>query len=200
MIPSGLTFLTPFPSRSAIYVLPRLSIQTARGPIIDASVAGRPSPFLSFSPFPAKVLIIPVLRSNRLILWSCMSAINRPPFLSKKQSFGSFICACVPGPPSPLYPETPVPATVVIIPELWSTFLIAALYLSTIYISPLVSTDSEYKLSMVDRVAGPPSPEYPDTPVPATVVINQVSLSIRRTVWFRPSHIYKLLSVSKAHP
>jgi hypothetical protein len=54
----------------------------------------------------------------------------------------------------------------------------------------LVSTVSEYRLFTVAWVAGPPSPEYPASPVPATVVMTWMTLSMRLTVWLRPSQMY----------
>ena len=67
-------------------------------------------------------------------------------------------------------PRTPVPATVVIVPET-STLRMRASSGSATYRLPLLSKASPCgEISGAD-VAGPPSPAYPSSPVPAAVEI-----------------------------
>ena len=88
----------------------------------------------------------------------------------------------VAGPPSPWLPSSPVPATVVMTPA-GETLRTRLLPRSAIRKPPsAVGSTSSGQFSRA-LVAGPPSPEYPAVPVPATVVICPLG-EIRRIRWF----------------
>src|SRR5207245_1529713 len=69
-----------------------------------------------------------------------VSAMNRLPELSTAIPVGVVRFALVAGPPSPLKPRKPLPATVVMMPEVASTRRMRALKLSAMNRSPAAST------------------------------------------------------------
>src|SRR3990167_5951120 len=100
---------------SAMYRLPAESTATPQGVLSWALVAGPPSPEKPVPPFPATVEMIPpgVTLRMRLVTYS---AKYRLPAESTATEYGLFKFALVAGPPSPLPPDVPPPATVVIVP------------------------------------------------------------------------------------
>src|SRR6266545_749852 len=74
------------------------------------------------------------------------------------------------GPPSPPKPQAPVPAKVEIMPvgETTRTALLAS---SDMYTPPSRPAATPLGLLKVAAVAGPPSPEFPQLPFPAIVVM-----------------------------
>src|ERR1022692_977423 len=104
------------------------------------------------------------------IRWLPVSAMNRLPKASTATPYGTLSCASVAGPPSPLNPAVPVPATVVIIPPA-DTFRIRWLPASAMNRLPAASTNTPAGLDIWAAMARPPSPLNPAVPVPATVVI-----------------------------
>ena len=78
-------------------------------------------------------------------------------------------------PPSPENPARPFPATVEMIP-LVSTIRIRLLPASAIYNLPDLSTTMLIGRFSLALVAKPKSPEYPEIPFPATVVITPLIL------------------------
>ncbi len=98
------------------------------------------------------------------------SAIKIRPSASAFTLTAVFSSAAVAASPSPLYPATPVPAMVVIIP-LAATLRILLLLTSAISIIPEASIFIPIGPLNCADVAAPPSPPDPATPVPAKVVI-----------------------------
>ena len=78
--------------------------------------AGPPSPPKLSSPVPATVVMVPLVSSRRMRELR-VSAMNRLPALSTATPKGEANCAWTAGPPSPPKPRSPVPATVVMVPE-----------------------------------------------------------------------------------
>ncbi len=105
-------------SSSAINTLPLGRTDTADGLARKAEVAGPPSPPTLGGPgAPAIVAIVPAGETWRITSLS-VSAIRKPPPARATAWSGSFSCAVVAGPPSPLNPGCPgVPATVVNVPD-----------------------------------------------------------------------------------
>ena len=93
------------------------------------------------------------------------------PLTSIATWLGIFKLALVAGPSSPLKPNMPFPATVVMIPVSAATCLIRLFTLSIISRLPLASIATRYGYAKLALVAGPPSPLKPSTLFPATVVI-----------------------------
>jgi hypothetical protein len=79
-----------------------------------AAVAAPPSPWYPRRPVPATVSMVPP-RVKRRTRWLLKSVNQIAPVSSIFTSIGSSSWAAVAGPPLPLNPATPVPATVVII-------------------------------------------------------------------------------------
>lgn len=102
----------------------------------------------------------------------------------------------VAGPPSPLNSKAPVPATVVITPEV-STLRIRLLLTSAMNRFPAPSKDTDFGLFKRALVAGPLSPLNPGVPLPATVVIVPV-VSILRIRSLAELAIYILPLLSTA--
>src|ERR1035441_9336094 len=90
--------------------LPAPSTATPSGGEIAAEVAGPPSPLKSEVPFPATVLIVPAGVTIRTRLFH-QSAMNRFPAPSTAMPWGELNSAEAAGPPSPLKPLVPLPAT-----------------------------------------------------------------------------------------
>ena len=105
---------------------------------------------------------------TRRILWLARSAMYIDPSGPNATSYGVLSRAEVAGPPSPLLPAVPVPATVEMVPP-GVTWRILLLPESAMNRLPAASNASRTgALSRAD-VAGPPSPVQPDVPVPAMV-------------------------------
>jgi hypothetical protein len=100
---------------SAIRKLPSGRTARLKALFSSARVAGPPSPEKPAVPLPATVVMIPLEETFR-IRWLPTSAIRKPPSGVGATANGMFSSADVAGPPSPLKPWTPVPATVVIVP------------------------------------------------------------------------------------
>ncbi len=116
---------------------------------------------------PATVVMVPEVSTLRMT-WLKKSAMKRFPAPSTSRSMGLSSLAAVAGPPSPEYPNLPVPATVVMTPEV-STLRILWLSRSAMKRLPEESTATPEGRESSADVAAPPSPEYPARPVPATV-------------------------------
>src|SRR5262252_9473471 len=95
--------------------------------------------------------------------------MKRFPEASTASALGRENDAEVAGPPSPEYPSEPLPATVVMMP-LADTFRIRSVP-SAMKRFPEPSTATAHGVDNDADVAGPPSPEYPGVPLPATVVM-----------------------------
>src|SRR5437764_334599 len=93
---------------------------------------------------------------------------------------GTFIVAKVAAAPSPVVDAVPVPATVVMIPDV-STLRILLLPLSAMYPLPKLSKATSQGALKVADVAAPVSPVEPVVPVPAQVVMTPVAMVIFRT-------------------
>ena len=106
--------------------------------------------------------------------------MNRLPEASTAAPPGALSWAAVAGPPSPEKPNCPFPATVVITPVAASTRRMRSLESSAMNRLPEPSTATPRGLLSWAAVAGPPSPENPSLPFPATVVITPVAASTRR--------------------
>ena len=91
---------------------------------------------------------------------------------------GQMSRAAVAGPPSPLKPCTPVPATVVMIPS-GLTFRTRLLSVSAMKRFPCPSAVTPQGRASIALVAGPPSPLKPYDPFPATVVMMPAGLTFR---------------------
>src|SRR6185369_15582372 len=103
--------------------------------------------------------------------------------------------ALVAGPPSPNGPLPTRPAKVVIVPCA-DTRLTVPVAKSAMYILPLRSASTADGTERAALVAGPPSPENPLVPLPATVVI--IPPDTLRTRWLPASGIYRLPAESRA--
>ena len=177
MMPPVFTLQISCSCTSAIYRLPLLSLVMRKGAPSCAAVAGPPLPVNPMPPLPTAVLMMPAvftLRTTALY----QSVMYRLPFVSTTASIGLLRVAAVAGPPSPVYPVVPVPATVLMIPDVF-TFLTQLKLWSTIYRLPVLSSARPYTVPIVAAVAGPPSPVYENTPVPAIVVIKPDGSTLR---------------------
>ena len=99
---------------SAMKTLPAPSTATPCGFHNAALVAGPPSPLKPRVLLPANVVMIPVTASTRRMRFPV--AMNRLPPPSTATPNGKIKAALVPGPPSPLKPRTPFPATIAMSP------------------------------------------------------------------------------------
>src|ERR1700683_507561 len=107
--------------------------------------------------------------------------MKRLPEASTVTPKGEHNDAEVAGPPSPEKPQLPLlllPAEVVMLP-LADTFRIRLLYLSAMKIFPEASTATPEGLFNDAEVAGPPSPDKPAVPLPATVVMIPLAETFR---------------------
>src|ERR1039458_7324490 len=98
-------------------------------------------------------------------------------------------------PPSPLYPAVPLPANVLMVP-VGLTRRIRLFPRSVMYRFPALSLTQSVGPNIAAAVAGPPSPEYPDAPLPAPVVTvdngaftGASPLPRRRNIRTRPSRL-----------
>ena len=160
-------------------------------------MACSPSPEKPRAPLPATVVMFPsglILRTRSLPL----SARKRLPNLSSVNPFGFSSDELLAGPPSPANLKNPLPAVVVILPSR-PTLRMRALPLSAITRFPTASTPTAPGEFREAPVAGPPSPEKPSTPLPATVVIMPSVLTFRIRLP-RISATYKFPAGSRAIP
>ena len=140
--------------RSATYTAPATSTATPKGLSISALAARPLSPLKPGVPFPATVVITP-LETLRMRLFS-VSPMYRLPAESTATPVRSLNWALVAGPPSPLKPCVPFPATVVITP--FETMRRREAPVSAIYKSPAESTATPSGPPNWALVASPPSP------------------------------------------
>src|SRR6266404_3560155 len=96
--------------------------------------------------------------------------MNKLPATSTAIRLGKFNPVLVAWPPSGHTLQTPLPATVVIVPSR-ETFLIRQFPLSAMKRLPLASNTNPPGLDNCALTAGPPSPEKAYVPLPAKVVI-----------------------------
>ena len=139
-------------------------------------MAGPPSPLKPCS-FPATDVMTPVPTATcrmRLLFISATSTLPPP---SIANPIGQNKLALVPGPPSPLKPRSPLPATVLMPPVRESTRRMRALSVSATSKFPLPSTATPRGAFKVALWAGPPSPlKLTAQPVPTTVVMIPVRM------------------------
>ena len=118
------------------------------------------------------------------------------PALSTATPTGPANPALVAGPPSPEEVADPLPATVVMIPVVAFTFRTLLLAASPMYRFPAASNAIAPGLSNSALVAAPPSPEKPEVPLPATVVMIRVFAAILRTLLLERSTMKILPALS----
>ena len=116
IVPDGDTLRMRWLFESGMRKPPSPVDTTPLGMLIAAAVAGPPSPPYPCVPLPATVVIVP-FGHTRLMRLLSSSARMKPPSGIADALCTKFSCADVAGPPSPLNPATPVPATVVIRPS-----------------------------------------------------------------------------------
>src|SRR5882757_8700842 len=102
---------------------------------------------------------------------------------STKREVGPFRLASVAGPPSPEYPDVPLPAMVEIIPA-GVIFRMRELPSSPNNKLPTPSKTMVDGESIIAEAAGPPSPLNPHTVVPAYLTIIPLELILR--IWQLP--------------
>ena len=107
--------------------------------------------------------------------------------------------AAVAGPQSPAEAPVLFPATVEIMPVLF-TILIRPLLTSAIYIFPAASNFTSVGAFILDVVAATPSVPAPPVPVPATVEMKPVVASTLRIRLLPISAMYTLFSASTYTP
>ena len=176
--PADTTRMRLFP-KSAMSTLPAPSMSRPRGTRL-ALVAGPPSPLKPSIPLPANVVMMPVAAATRRmrLLPSPMSTFPLP---SNTTPPHGDTLALVAGPPSPLYPYPPLPASVVMMPVPAATRRTRRPIESAMITFPLGSTASATGYCRLALVAAPPSPLDADTPLPANVVMTPVTPSTLRT-------------------
>ena len=119
----------------------------------------------------------PCANTSRIrLFWA--SAKKTFPELSTATPRGLFMDAETAGPPSPEKPAAPLPASVVMMPPA-DTFRIRLLKVSAMKRFPAASTATPLGSFNDAEVAGPPSPEKPSTPLPATVVMMPLTETFR---------------------
>ena len=168
MIPEVSTLRMRLLNWSPMKRLPAPSSATPLGPLKLALVAGLPSPLNLRVPLPATVVMIPEGSTLRM-RWLARSAMKKLPLPSTATPLGKAKPALVAGAPSPLKPEMPLPATVVMMPEV-STLRMRLLFRSAMKRLPAPSTATPVGKAKLALVAGPPSPLNPEMPMPATTV------------------------------
>src|SRR5678810_1258771 len=117
---------------------------------------------------------------------------------SEETPTGKLICAVVAEIPSPLYPATPVPATVLTSPVAAVTFRIRLFPESARYRLSAPSTHRPQGLLIWVLAAANPSPLKPAAPVPRKVVMLPVATVTFRTRWLYRSAMYTLPAESTA--
>src|ERR1022692_2639297 len=124
--------------------------------------------------------MVPLLAVKYRTALLLLSAMNRLPLASALIPCGWFNCALVAGPPSPLKPEFPLPATVLMLPPTLKRRITLALESERYRLPVVVSKDSPLMLLKVAERAGPPSP--PEVPLPwppATVLMVPLGVTMR---------------------
>src|SRR5664280_654782 len=152
-----------------MYRLPAASTARKTGLFRQAWVAAPPSPQKPMVPLPATVVMVPSGATRRTRLLPA-SAMYRLPAASTNRPYGMSRHAWVAGPPSPQKPLVPLPATVVMVPS-GATRRTRSWPGSAMYRLPAASTARPHGASRHAWVAGPPSPQKPAVPLPATVVM-----------------------------
>ena len=127
-----------------------------------------------------------------------VSAMSSSPFGRAATPRGNAIAAALAGPLSPAKPLSPVPTTVVIVLS-GDTRRMRLLPMSSTTKLPSGSAATPWTRSSSARVAGPPSPPYPRSPVPTAVEI-VLSGNTRRTMGMNGWANTKLRSASTAIP
>ena len=122
--------------------------------------------------------MIPLPAATRRMRWLLASAIKRLPAASMATPIGEFSWALGAGPPSPLKPIAPVPATVVMIPVPAVTRRMRWWAVSAMKRFPVASTVAPIGKNSCAPVAWPPSPTLPP---PATVMMIPVPPQARGT-------------------
>jgi hypothetical protein len=182
MIPLPCSHRTRSPKASATNTpLPSKAAATLCGPFSCALQPGPPSPLDPAAPFPTTVPMVPFAQMNRTA-WFSLSPIQMPR-APKATPFGTFRRAAVAFPPSPVKPALPTPATVVIFPRtsMRRTTWLPASATHTLPSERWVTVNG---LNRRDCWLGPPSPVYPTTPSPATVVMMPSGQSLRTRLLF----------------
>src|SRR3990172_5554260 len=180
--------------------LPAPSTATPYGLFSRALVAAAPSPENPAVPLPAKVSMNPVTASTLRTRWLYWSAMNTLPAPSTATPIGLSSWASVAAAPSPENPRVPLPAKVLINPVPTSTRRTRWLEVSAMNTLPPPSTATPIGEPSRAPAAAAPSPENPAIPVPAIVLINPVTASIRRTRWLEASAMNTLPTPSTATP
>src|SRR5881397_4049039 len=140
-------------------------------------MAGPPSPEEPCEPLPATVVMVPLEETlrMRLLLADGMSSVQG---LSTATPLGPASWALMAGPPSPEEPCEPLPATVVMIPS-EETLRMRLLLASAMKRFEAPSTATRLGPASWALMAGPPSPEKPCEPLPATVVMIPLAETFR---------------------
>ena len=123
---------------------------------------------------------MPVTASTLRITSFIVSAMNRLPILSRVSPLGYERVASVARRPSPVYPFPPLPAIVVMMPEMALTFRIRCPNSSEKYKFPCASSTKPYGESSFAVTAGILSRSEPPDVDPATVVMMPVIASTLR--------------------
>src|SRR6185437_2942101 len=181
--PAAETFRTTLFVVSAIRAAPSAVAVTPRGLLSWALVAGPSSPLLPAVPVPATREITPAADTFRTTLL-LLSAIRNPPSAVTATPPGALSWASVAGPPSPLLPAVPVPATRVITPAA-DTFRTTLFSWSAIRNPPSAVTATPAGTWSWASVAGPSSPLLPAVPVPAPRVIPPAADTFRTTLFWK---------------
>ena len=126
--------------------------------------------------------------------------MNRLPVPSVITLYGLFNDALVAAPPSPLKLAGPLPATVMIFPVALTISRIRLLARSAMNRLPALSIVRPIGTDNFAAVAAAPSPLKPAVPLPATVTMFPVALTISRMRLLAWSAINKLPLASKATP
>src|SRR5215471_1855285 len=171
---TGTKMRTRWLKRSVIKIIPSELMARLSGPFKFASIASPPSPPAPGSPVPAIVSIVPSGRTRRTfpprgLTPSAFDVKIKEPNASNANPNGPLMLAEVAGPPSPVDPALPLPATVAMIPS-GEIRRMRRLPESQTYRFPFGSS-ARLPGPLSDAFsAGPPSPENPGMPVPATVL------------------------------
>ena len=158
-------------SVSTMKRFPDESMSSSFGPLNVALDAGPPSPEYPRFPFPAKRVILPVLRLIDRIALPSRSHIYTCPFGPTATARGPMRDASWYGPPSPVCSFFTFPQKVSIIPVLRSSTRMRWSDTSAMYRCPLWSSARPLGSRNWAFAPGPPSPEKPEVPLPAIRVM-----------------------------
>src|SRR6202522_4177306 len=159
--------------------------------------ATAPKPGLGVDPLLMTVVMTPVVALISRTPCSPLSVTKMSPALSTAIPTGPINPALVAGPPSPEeVVAAPLPATVVMIPVVAFTFRTLLLGASAMYRFPTASNAIPAGVFNSALVAAPPSPEKPEVPLPATVVMIPVFAAILRTLLLKTSTMKILPALS----